>query len=221
MNFRKVIIPLTVVTLSCFLVILFLLLCVCTDESDWLANVFAYKLYMLGLVPLYVFGTAYIDRQMRVPAMIRIGQRTKVATTLLSRKCKFAFAYLCTWFMLVNLFTIIKYNHFHEMTALDIIHKFFRYLLGFILVSIIAEIFSRSGNKYLSGNSYLGADLIPALEMVVIVPEIRKYARNDFNIVFSWIFWDSDIFGAYVVLITMIAVLLFYLYKVSVRKDIL
>lgn len=221
MNFRKVIIPLTVVTLSCFLVILFLLLCVCTDESAWLGNAFGRKLYMLGLVPLYVFGTVYIDRQMTVPAMIRIGQRTKVTTTLLSRRCKFAFAYLCTWFMLVNLFTIIKYNHFHEMTALDIIHKFFRYLLGFILVSIIAEIFSRSGNKYLSGNSYLGADLIPALEMMVIVPEIRKYARNDFNIVFSWIFWDIDIFFAYVVLITMITVLLFYLYKVSVRKDIL
>lgn len=219
MNIKRTIVPLATAILACFLTTLLLLATLSTDESIWFANVFLDKVYVFELVPLYLIGTAYINRRMTIPTIIRIGKRKKALSVSLRWKWVFAFVFLCIWFILINLITSIKFTYIYGKSVLDIINIFSRYLLGLIMISIIVEIFSRSQNKHLAGNSYLCTDLLLALEVIVIVPEINANTHFKLFLVFSWIF-GKDIWG-YVALSTIIALLLLYLYKVSAQKDIL
>lgn len=219
MNIKKIIFPLTTAISACLLSTLLLLAILSTNESIWFANVFLDKVYVFELVPLYLIGIAYINRQMTIPTIIRIGKRRKALSISLSWKWGFAFAYLCIWFIFVNLITSIKFVYIYQKSVFDIIIIFFRYFLGLIMISIIAEIFSRSQNKHLAGNSYFYTNLILALEVLAIVPEIRTNTHFKPSFVFSWIF-SEDIWG-FVALMTIITMLLVYLFKVSSQKDML
>lgn len=84
MNIKRTIVPLATAILACFLTTLLLLATLSTDESIWFANVFLDKVYVFELVPLYLIGTAYINRRMTIPTIIRIGKRKK--------RCLFLFA---------------------------------------------------------------------------------------------------------------------------------
>lgn len=219
MNIKKTILLLATALLVCFLTTLLLLAILCSNESIWFANVFLDKVYVFELMPLYLLGIAYIDRFMNIPAIIRIGNRTKALFISLKRKWGFAFVYLCLWFILVNLITSIKFTYIYEKSVWDIINIFFRYFLGLILSSIIVEILSRSQNQHLAGNSYLCTNLLLALEVIGIVPEIRMNTRFKPSFIFSWIF-NKDIWAC-VALIVIIILFLLYLFKVNAQKDML
>lgn len=219
MNLKKTIMPLAAVILTCFLCTLLLLAIISTNESIWFSNIFLDKVYVFELVPLYLIGAANLDRQMTIPAIVRIGRRSKALFISLFRKWGFAFAYLCIWFILVNLITSIKFTYIYEKGAADLIDSFFRYLAGLIMISIISEIFGRSHNKYLADNSYLCANLLLALEVIALVPEIRANTRFKPSFVFSWIF--NDTIGGYVAITTIIGISMLYLLRVSIQEDIL
>lgn len=91
--------------------------------------------------------------------------------------------------------------------------------MGFLLLSVFAEIFRRSENKFLSGNAHLCTILVLVLDQLVIVPQIMKNTPFKLYFIFSWIFYDG--IAGYAALSAILICALLYLFKVGIRKDIL
>lgn len=219
MNLKKYFAPLIVGILFCFLLTLLFLSMLSQNESIWFANIFFDKLYVFEIVPLCLIGMAHVDRLMTTPAFIRLGSREKALIISIGCKCGFVFVYLCVWFIMINIITSIKFTYIYEKSFLDIVGTFFRYFLGLIILGIVVEIFSRSNNKMVSNNSYICAILCLALEVIVIIPEVRANTHYNPFFVFSWIF-NEGIEG-YIALIIITLFLVAYLFGISKKKDIL
>lgn len=219
MSLKKYFVPRIVGILFCFLITIWVLSMLSQNESIWFANVFLDKVYVFEIAPLCLIGVAHIDRLMTIPAYIRIGSREKALFISLGFKCGFVFMYTCVWFIIVNIITSVKFTYIYERNLLDIIDIFFRYLLGLIILSIIAEIFNRSNNKVLSNNSYICAILFLALEVTAIVPEIRINTRYNPSFVFSWVFYEG--IEGYIALAIIILLLMVCLLRINKKKDIL
>lgn len=200
-------------------IILLAMALIYTDDAFWFSNVFHDKVYIYQWSVLYMSGIIYLDKFMTTLVLTRMGSRKRTAFVMLGIKCGFAFVYLCIVFSLIGMLTVIKCTHIPENTTVEILHIFVRYLMGFLLLSIFAEIFRWSENKFLSGNAHLCTVLIMILDQLVIVPQIMKYTPLKLYFIFSWIFYDG--IAGYVALSAILICALLYLFNVGIRKDIL
>lgn len=200
-------------------IILLVMTIIYTDDSFWLSNVFHDKVYIYQWSVLYMAGVIYLDKFMTTPVLTRIGSRKRAAFVLLGIKFGFAFTYLCIVFSLIGMLAIIKCSHIPEKTTAEILGIFVHYFMGFLLLSVFAEIFRRSENKFLSGNAHLCTILVLVLEQIIIVPQIMKYTPFKLYFIFSWIFYDG--IAGYAALSAILICALLYLFKVGIRKDIL
>lgn len=204
---------------SCVGIILLVLTVMYKNEADWFANVFHDKVYVFQLATLYMAGIIYLDRYLTTPVLTRMESRKKTVFVTLGIKCGFAFIYLCIFFSLICIIASVKFTYIHEKTAVEIFYIFIRYFMGLTLLAVFAEIIRRSEIKLFSGNAHLCTILIMALEVIVIVPEICKNTPFKPHFIFSWVFYDE--ISGYIALFTILVFALIYLFKVSIRKDIL
>lgn len=202
-----------------FLIILSVVSFVSHDQTDWLNNVFFDKVYSLILAPSYLLSISYIDSNMTLPKVIRIGSRTKVLFLSLVGKIIFTLIYFWLWFMLIIVFSLLNYPSIYEMIFADMLGVFFRYFLGFILLSTIVELFRRTKNQYLTQMPYLFAYLILVIELLVVIHQIALATPFKIHILFSWVFYDGV--RAYLYLGVVLFLLIGYLFKSSIRRDIL
>lgn len=207
------------IILLCFGITLLVLTVMCKSELDWFENVFHDKVYVYQLAGLYLIGATYIDQYIKIPALVRMGSRKRATLFSLGLKCGFAFVYLCMVFSLICVIASLNYANIHEKTVVDIFNIFLRYFLGLVLLSVVAETVKKSGNKYLANNAYLCVYLTLVLEVIVIVPEIWKNTSFEPYFIFSWIFYEGIL--GYVALVMIIVFFLLYLFRCSIRKDIL
>ena len=215
---RKIILPFSIIIIY-FLILLTFSFLLVDEQSTWFVDVLNDKLYVFKLAPLYLFFISYIDRCMTTPKIIRIGNRTNSLLDSLIAKIIFTFVYFFLWFEFVIIFSLIKYSNIYERTSGDILNLFVKFFLGYILLNILAEIFRKSENKYISKLSYFIAFIILVIELMVIKRHIEIHTTLKLNFLFSWIFYDS--IWSYLALGIIITLLLIYLFKVSVKKDIL
>lgn len=202
-----------------FLIILSVVSFVSHDQTDWLNNVFFDKVYSLILAPSYLLSISYIDSNMTLPKVIRIGSRTKVLFLSLVGKITFTLIYFWLWFMLIIVFSLLNYPSIYEMTFADMLGVFFRYFLGFILLSTMVELFRRTKNQYIAQMPYLFAYLILVIELLVVIHQIALATPFKIHILFSWVFYDGV--RAYLYLGIVLFLLIGYLFKSSIRRDIL
>lgn len=191
----------------------------CTTETLWLSNVFSDKMYVFELTPLFLFIISYIDKCITIPVLTRIGKRSTAIVKTFCYKWSVAFIYICIWFIIVNVITYMKYPYLSNQHLLYILGYFIRYILGFILASIISQIIGMSENKNIADNSYLCTFIFLVIELIVIVPEIKINTRYKPSFLFSWIFCEGN--GGYIALVVIIFLLLIYLWKLCIGKDIL
>ncbi len=202
-----------------FLLSIFLLDFISGDRDVWFSNIFSDRTYAFQLSPAFLIGVSQIDRIFRTPVMIRIGCRKKVMQTSILAKCCWAFLFLCIWFSMVIIVSCLNYDYINNITIADIGTMFIHYLFGLILLSLLAELFGKSGNKYIAQNSCICALLVLIVEVIVLVPELKINSSFDSPILFSWVF-ENDIKGMIVLLIAGLLCIL-YLFKIVSRKDIL
>lgn len=216
MNIKAKIVSSFIIIVLCFLGILTSLTITMKDPIGWCVNVFSDKTYVLRLTPLYLFFTSYIDKYFLISRMIRIGDRKKALLTSLTMKIIFAFLYLSLWFILVIGFTWIKFPSNYELSFLGIFFKFF---IGYAMLILFSEIFKRSSGDYISKMAHLNSYLILLIEVFVIKGQISMHSHYHFNFIFTWFFYDS--FWSFLAITIIITMLLTYLFKVSIEKDIL
>ena len=83
----------------------------------------------------------------------------------------------------------------------------------------MVELFRRTKNQYLTQMPYLFAYLILVIELLVVIHQIALATPFKIHILFSWVFYDGV--RAYLYLGIVLFLLIGYLFKSSIRRDIL
>ncbi len=215
---KRTIVRLGIITGVCFLAVLLIVSAVCPREEAWFANISYDRTYVFFLIPLYMLIIQYLDISRLPSVAVRVGNRRKGMITALALEYAVALLYICIWFFLVLMFTMIKFP-VYKMTAASILDSLLRYLLGLVMAADIAFMFRCSSNPFLSATAGFCPVFLCILDVMVISPKLLRNISRNFGFLFSWVYQEgiSGYLGAIVVLLLLHV----YLLKVSVNKDIL
>ena len=188
------------------------------SKEFWFSNIFRDAIYVFIMIPVYFLTASYIDKFFSVFSVVRINNIKKSIFLSLKYKIGVAFVLVSEWFAFISILSVI----FFDITKEDLLHcifGFFCYILGFISSVIFAEIFKRSEIRMLKSNPYFFTNLIIALEILVLVPELSRSTPFELPIIFCWVFyWDMR---GIIALLLIDSVLAVYLFNVSSKKDII
>lgn len=98
---------------GCLLLFLSILSCLflfADDKTAWFSNLFFDKLVVFLLTPPFLLGTLLIERTITPTVIIRTKNRTHALLLELVQKYFLGFLYLTTWFILLVLFSLIKFG---------------------------------------------------------------------------------------------------------------
>ena len=182
---------------GCLLLFLSILSCLflfADDKTAWFSNLFFDKLVVFLLTPPFLLGTLLIERTITPTVIIRTKNRTQALLLELVQKYFLGFLYLTTWFILLVLFSLIKFGGiFSSGDAARILLWYIRFLLGFLIMINFSALLKKSNIKLLTSASSVIVYLLFALEVIAVVPELDKQLGIEINLIFSWMFYDSTV----------------------------
>lgn len=181
----------TIVIVLYFIIILFSLANYTDSVSNFFVNIFFDKFFMYIITPLFLIITTAIDSSVLKPTTIRGGSRKKSLLILLSQQYIAAFMYLCIWFALLMIFSILMFPDLGGVNLINIFTWFLKYLLFFILIINISITIKKLSFKIISSISYVFTYLLAIVEIFLLY-EINKYLIDDLFFVFSWVFTDNQ-----------------------------
>ena len=156
-----------------FLSILSCLFLFADDKTAWFSNLFFDKLVVFLLTPPFLLGTLLLE---------------------LVQKYFLGFLYLTTWFILLVLFSLIKFGGiFSGGDAARILLWYIRFLLGFLIMINASALLKKSNIKLFTSASNVIVYLLFALEVIAVIPELDKQLGIEINLIFSWMFYDSTV----------------------------
>lgn len=177
-----------------FLSILFCLLGFADDKTAWFSNLFFDKLVVFLLTPPFLLGTLLIERTITPTVIVRTKNRTHALLLELMQQYFLGFIYLTVWFILLILFSLIKFGGiFSGWDAAQIFLWYIRFLMGFLLMINAAALLKRSNIKLFTSASSVIVYLFFALEVIAVIPELDKQLGLEINLIFSWMFYDGTI----------------------------
>lgn len=192
---------------------------VSVNTTQWFSNLFMDKIFVFVLVPLYMRGVMLFDNYSMMPVMTRMNCRKTAMLEIIKTRYVSAILFLSIWFSILLLISAIFFADNQGTSLFDITNHFFRYLLGFLMINNVLLIFELSKVRIVSVNPYILTYLFMALELLVLCPQIQRNTMLEFHFVFSWIFYGGG-YG-YIALTLLIVCTFMYLFKISIRRDIL
>lgn len=189
------------------------------NQSSWFGNIFSANVYIYQLIAVFLFGVHFIDQHFSTSLIIRMENREKAGFEQVGFKYVFAFVYLNIWFVLIVFLTIYLFSAPFIYEISDILNRYIHYLLGFMIIINLSEIFKKSEISALKFSPIPLAYLILIVEVLVIVPFIIHLNIPHVMLVFGWIFNKGII--SFVVLIAIFAASLFYLLRYSTKNDMI
>ena len=182
---------------GCLLLFLSILSCLflfADDKTAWFSNLFFDKLVVFLLTPPFLLGTLLIERTITPTVIIRTKNRTHALLLELVQKYFLGFLYLTTWFILLVLFSLIKFGGiFSGGDAARILLWYIRFLLGFLIMINASALLKKSNIKLFTSASNVIVYLFFALEVIAVIPELDKQLGIEINLIFSWMFYDSTV----------------------------
>lgn len=101
---------------------------------------------------------------------------------------------MTTWFILLVLFSLIKFGGiFSGGDAAQILLWYIRFLLGFLIMINASALLKKSNIKLFTSASNVIVYLFFALEVIAVIPELDKQLGIEINLIFSWMFYDSTV----------------------------
>lgn len=177
-----------------FLSILFCLFGFADDKTAWFSNLFFDKLVVFLLTPPFLLGTLLIERTITPAVIVRTKNRTHALLLELVQQYFLGFIYLTVWFILLVLFSLIKFGGiFSGEDAAQIFLWYIRFLMGFLLMINAAALLKRSNIKLFTSASSVIVYLFFALEVIAVIPELDKQLGLEINLIFSWMFYDGAV----------------------------
>lgn len=193
---------------GCLLLFLSILSCLflfAGDKTAWFSNLFFDKLVVFLLTPPFLLGTLLIERTITPTVMIRTKNRTHALLLELIQKYFLGFLYLTAWFILLTLFSLVKFGGiFSGRDAARILLWYTRFLLGFLIMINASVLLKKSNIKLLISASNVVVYLFFALEVIAVIPELDKQLGIEINLIFSWMFYDGAV-GLAVMLAILLA----------------
>lgn len=206
----------------CLLLFLAILSCLYTfadGQAAWFSNIFFDKLVVFLLTPPFMVGLLLIEKSVTPVVLTRTKSRIYALLFQLIQQYFLAFVYLSVWFVLVILFSLLKFRGgITELNASDLLQWYFRFLFGFIILTNGAVLLKKSGVKALASASYILVYLFFALEILTVIPELDQQLGVEINLIFSWMFYDGAM-GLAVMLILIVGLTAAIL-LVNKREDI-
>ena len=177
-----------------FLSILFCLFGFADDKTAWFSNLFFDKLVVFLLTPPFLLGTLLIERTITPAVIVRTKNRTHALLLELVQQYFLGFIYLTVWFILLVLFSLIKFGGiFSGEDAAQIFLWYIRFLMGFLLMINAAALLKRSNIKLSTSASSVIVYLFFSLEVIAVIPELDKQLGLEINLIFSWMFYDGAV----------------------------
>jgi len=189
------------------------------NELAWFSRWFFDKFFVFQFSIIYLLGCSMIEKYFNYLTFNRIGNRKKILVNQLVQQYSFAFIFTNILFTCIILGAVLMFGKSAVNTIPDILDWYLRYLLGLFMLTNLSMIFSRSEFKILSVYSHFCAFLILSLELISIIPGIKKLFSINIHIMFSWIFYENALVS-YFFLVTINLILAVYLFLVSNRKDL-
>lgn len=187
----------TIFAAGCFAFFFTILSCLfiyAVGVSTWFSNLFFDKLVVFLLTPPFMFGVLLIEKSITSVTVIRTKGRIHALLIQLIQQYLFGFLYLTIWFILLILFSLIKFGGiFTGSDAISILQWYFRFQLGFMILINVSALFKKSNIKLFTSASYILTYVLFALELLAVIPELDKQLGIEINLVFSWMFYDSAV----------------------------
>lgn len=180
---------------GCLLLFLSILSCLflfADGEAIWFSNLFFDKLVVFLLTPPFLLGTFLVEKTITPTVITRTKNRAHALLLELVQQYFLGFFYLTVWFILLVLFSLIKFGGiFSGEDAARILLWYVRFLLGFILMINCSVLLKKSNFKLFASASSMIVYLFFSVEVLAVVPELDKQLGIEINLVFSWMFYDG------------------------------
>lgn len=189
------------------------------SQSNFLVNLFYDRLFTFILIPLYLYGAANVDVDINYLVVLRIGSRKNGMIKRLKFQYGYGLLFWIMWFSVIAMFSFLFFGTLENFVSIKYAVIFLKYYIGSVMISNLLLILNSSNSKFLSENSYIIIYLLFIIEVLVIVSEVKMQTPIEVFLFFSWI-----IYGEYVgvlVLFVYSMLLLRYIFKISIRKDIM
>lgn len=182
---------------GCLFLFLSVLSCLCLfadRETIWFSNLFFDKLVVFLLTPPFLLGTLLVERTITPTVITRTPNRLYALFLELVQQYFLGFIYLTVWFILLVLFSLIKFGGiFSGEDAAKILQWYVRFLLGFMIMINCSVLLKKSNITLFASASSVIVYLFFAVEVLAIVPELDKQLGIEINLVFSWMFYDGTV----------------------------
>lgn len=180
---------------GCLFLFLSILSCLCLvadGETLWFSNLFFDKLVVFLLTPPFLLGTLLVERTITPTVITRTPNRIYALFLELVQQYFLGFIYLTVWFILLMLFSLMKFGGvFSGEDTIQILLWYVRFLLGFTIMINCTVLLKKSNIKLFASASSMIVYLLFAVEVLAVVPELDKQLGIETNLVFSWMFYDS------------------------------
>ena len=182
---------------GCLFLFFSILSCLCLvadGETSWFFILFFDKLVVFLLSLPFLLGTLFVERTITPTVITRTPNRIHALFLELVQQYFLGFIYLTVWFILLVLFSLMKFGGiFSGEDAVLILLWYVRFLLGFTIMANCSVLLKKSNIKLFASASSMIVYLFFAIEVLAVVPELDKQLGIEINLVFSWMFCDSAV----------------------------
>ena len=194
-------------------IVLFVLLKASPTQAYWLSNVFHDKTFIYILLPIYLFGNFFIDSSVSIIQITKMKTRKAAIFFTLIQQILYAFIFITICFVLISVFTLLRFGKMTEMGLVEILISYLTYLEEILLISNAALMFRKSKIKRWQELAYVVTYGLVVLE-VTMISELNMLLPIDINLCFSWIFSRYE-FAPIVLLVLNIMFVMRLMYKCS------